>query len=246
MPKPTTDPTSPTNKHSKTLILIMKKAQRPILPDPIFTFDDTAVVLMRTQYLPYQLALMLNDTYRLQLSRISDIDIDGIPHPCFFYNDDASWLVHILIARPPQPGFNPILADYDKMLLIRGRDSWRFQQKIYDQLNSRRYGLALGSAAEPDPTDLLEHSQWEQLNKLTEGIQGIDIFGFSPRRDTVSTLRLADSEPTLFPLDPSEAKASESRAIANYHKKLTSFLELTFESLHAHLSDEEELGDSIT
>ena len=219
----------------------MKKKSQPILPDPVFKLDDTAIVMLRTQDHAFQLALMLNEAYQLQLSRIDDIYIGDQLFPCFFYHDQPAWLVYILIARPPQTIVDPAFADYDKMLLIRGRDSWRFQQKFYDDIHSRQYGIALGSATEPDASDLLEHSQWEQCNRLAESIQSIDIFGFSPRRDTVSTLRLTNTEPTLFPVEASVAKASENRAIANYHKQLQTFLEQTFKSLQAHLCEEQEL-----
>ena len=65
----------------------MKKKQLPKLPDPVFSFQDTAIVMMRTQDLAYQTAILLNEAYRLQLSRINDIYIGNTPHPCFFYHD---------------------------------------------------------------------------------------------------------------------------------------------------------------
>lgn len=219
----------------------MKKKSQPILPDPVFTFDDTAIVMLRTQDHAFQLALLLNEAYQMQLSRIDDIYIGDQPYPCFFYHDQPAWLVYILIARPPQAIADPAFADYDKLLLIRGRDSWRFQKKFYDDIHSRQYGITLGPAAEPDASDLLEHSLWEQCNRLSESIQSIDIFGFSSRRDTISTLRLIDTQPTLFPVEASAANASENRAITNYHKQLQAFLEQTFKSLQAHLCDEQEL-----
>ena len=219
----------------------MKKKSPPRLPDPVFTFDDTAIVMLRTQDHAFQLALMLNEAYQLQLSRIDDIYIGDQLYPCFFYHDQPAWLVYLLIARPPQTIANPAFADYDKMLLIRGRDSWQFQKTFYDDIHIRQYGITLGSATEPDSYDLLGHYHWEQCNRLAESIQNIDIFGFSRRRDTVSTLRLTNAEPTLFPVEASVAKASENRAIASYHKELQAFLEQTFESLQAHLCDEQQL-----
>ena len=217
----------------------MKKKYAPKLPDPAFTFDDTAIVMMRTQDYAYQTAILLNEACRLQLSRIRDIYIGDTPHPCFFYHDEPAWLVYILIARPQNSIPDPAFAEYSQMLLIRGRDSWSFQQKLYDDIHSRHYGIAIGSAAEPDPTDLLEHLYWECYNRLAEAITDIDIFGFG-RRNSLSTLRLADTQPTLFPVEASVAKASENRAIASYHRTLQDFLNQTFEALHTQLCDEDE------
>lgn len=219
----------------------MKKKQQPYLPDPVFTFDDTAIVMLNTQDHAFQLAIMLNEAYQLQLARIDDIYIGDTAYPCFFYHDQAAWLVYTLIARLPKSPADPAFADYDKMLLIRGRDSWRFQQTLYDDIHNRQYGLALGPAIEPDPTDLLQHNHWELCNRLSDNILTIDIFGFSRRRDPISTLRLANAQPTLFPIETTAANASENRAIANYHKQLRTFLDRTFESLQAHLCDEQEL-----
>ena len=216
----------------------MKKKRPPILPDPVFSFDDTAVVMMRTNDQAFQLAILLNEAYDLQFSRIDDIYIGDTLYPCFLYHDEPAWLVYILIARPTTADAAPAFAEYDKMLLIRGRDSWNFQQTLYDNMRDRRYGNALGTAAEPDSTDLLAHSQWELRNRLSENVQQIDIFGFSRRREPISTLRLANDEPTLFPVEGTTAKASESRAIADYHKQLQAFLLQTFDALHIHLCDE--------
>ena len=217
----------------------MKKKRPPILPAPVFTFDDTAIVMMRTRDLAFRLAILLNEAYNLQLARIDDIYIDDLPYPCFFFNDEEAWLVYILIAQPLTDNPRPAFDNYDKMLLIRGRDSWDFQQQLYDDIHSRRYGLALGNAAEPATDDLLAHSQWENCNRLSEGIQTIDIFGFGTRRETISTLRLTDDAPTLFPVEASATKTSENRAIANYHKQLQTFLTQTFDALHIHLCDED-------
>lgn len=218
----------------------MKKKPSQKLPDPVFTFDDTAIVMLRTGEAAFQLAILLNEAYNLQLSRIDDIYIANSPHPCFFYHDQSSWLAYILIARPTQHEADPAFSDYDKILLIRGRDSWRFQQLLYDDIHSRQYGIALGSATEPDVTNLLKHNQWELCNRLSDSIQRIDIYGFGHRQN-VSTLRFADSVPTLFPVDDAAASNAEQRAIASYHKMMQSFLSLTFDALHAHLADEQEL-----
>lgn len=218
------------------------KKKRPLqLLDPVFTFDDTAIAMMRTHDYAYQTAILLNEAYRLQLTRIKDIYIGDTPHPCFFYHDEPAWLVYILIARPQNAIADPAFAEYSRMLLIRGRDSWDFQQRLYDDIHSRHYGIALGPAAEPDPTDLLEHLYWERFNRLAQAVTDIDIYGFG-RRAPVSTLRLANSEPTLFPVEATTAKASENRAIASYHKTLQNYLNQTFEALHIHLSEENELA----
>ena len=218
----------------------MKRKRPPALPDPVFTFDDTAIVMMRTGDYAYQLAIMLNETYDLQLACIDDIYIGDTPYPCFFYNDEAAWLAYILISRPQLPDIDPAFTDYDKMLLIRGIKSWSFQKTLYDEIHSRSYGIALGSASEPDATDLIEHHHWGQCNLMAENIKAIDIFDFSSQRGIVSTLRLANNEPTLFPVEATAANNSENRAIATYHNTLKDFLNQTFTALQVHLCDEQD------
>ena len=217
----------------------MKKKSPPVLSDPAFSFEDTAIVMLSTNDHPFQLAISLNESYGLQLARIDDLTIGDLPHPCFFFHNEEARLVYLLIARP-QLEADPAFAEYDKMLLIRGREAWKVQQEIYDDIRNRRYGTAVGSAIEPDASDLLEHSHWEQCNLLAESIQNFDIFGFSSRKGLVSTLRLSDDAPTLFPVDASSTTTTENRAIARYHKTLQEYLEQTFESLQVHLCEEEE------
>jgi hypothetical protein len=214
----------------------MKKKRPTILPDPVFTFNDTTIVMLRTRDYAFQLAIFLNEAYLLQLARIDDLYLNDTPYPCFFFHDEAAWLVYILIARPFQTIADPAFGDYDKMLLIRGRDSRRFPKMLYDQMRNRRYGNAIGPAAEPDPTDLVAHRQWEICNQLSESIQQLDMFDFKNPLQPVSTLRLTHVEPTLFPVESSVANATEQRAIANYHRQLQSFLGQTFDALHAHLT----------
>ena len=219
----------------------MKKKTPPVLRDSDFSFDDTATVMLSTHDHLFQLALFLNEAYLLQLARIEDLFIGDLPHPCFFYYNEEARLVYILIARPLQPEADPAFTDYNTMLLIRGREAWKVQQEIYDDVRNRRYGTAIGSAIEPDKTDLLEHKHWEKCNLLADSIQNIDIFGFGSLKGLVSTLRLTDDAPTLFPVDPASTTSNENRAIARYHKTLQNFLDQTFLALQVHLCEEVEL-----
>ena len=214
--------------------------KKTLLPDPIFTLRNTAVTMMRTQYLSFELAMAFNNAYGLKLTRLDDIIINSLPHPCFIYYDEHTWLTYVVLAKPTHPDADTSFDNYDKMLLIRGRDAKAMQQRIYDDIHSRQYGIALGSAVEPDPNDLLKHDQWHHCNILADSVQLIDTFLFGPNDSVTSTLRLTPAEPTLFPLEAPAASSGENKAINNYHKQLGSFLENVFYALQGQLSDEEE------
>lgn len=218
---------------------IVKKAPA-ILPDPILTFDDTAILMLGTKFLSYEFALAFNDAYGCQLSRITDIDINNASHPAFFYYSAPQWLAYIVIQRPSQSSPDPAFADYDKIVLIHGRDAWDFQERFYEDMHLRQFGISTGTAAEPDPTDRLEHRHWQLLNRLANGINAIDTFGFSSRRGTSTSLRLHDTEPTLFPLEQPEASATENRAISHYCDLLQQFLSGLFNILPYYLSADKE------
>ncbi|MBQ6067915.1 MAG: hypothetical protein IJK84_00290 [Bacteroidales bacterium] len=219
----------------------MKKTLRRTLHEPAFSFDDTAIIMMRTADYAFQLAIQLNETYLLQLTRIDDLMINNLAYPCFFYYDTPTWLTYILIARPQQPGAYPAFSNYDKILLISGRDSWQFQETFYRNIHSRHSSPAFAQTAEPDATDLLQHRHWEQCNNMANHIHAIDIFGFSSLRGTSSSLRITNQQTTLFPLDDGEMSASELRAIDNYHHHLKDFLTDAFFVLQDILSDEQQL-----
>ena len=214
-----------------------------ILENPSFSFYDTAILMLRTQYMSFELAMSLNGAYALRLSRYEEIHINGTPHPCLYYYDTSTWLTYVVIARPTQ-GADPIFNSYDKMLLIRGRDAWKAQQQIYDDVYNRIYGIAHDSIREPDPGNLIEHGQWVQRNIMAKGIEHIDTFCFNPSKETSTTMRPQEDIQTLFPLETPTNPASD-KAVGTYLKHLKSFLSDTFGSLYYYFSDEEEENDCL-
>lgn len=214
-----------------------------ILENPSFSFHDTAIVMLRTQYMSFELAMALNGAYGLRLSRDEEIDLGGTPHPCLYYYDRCRWLTYVVIARPAQ-GADPIFNSYDKMLLIRGRDAWKAQQQIYDDVYNRIYGIAHDSIREPDPGNLIEHGQWVQRNIMAKGIEHIDTFCFNPAKGTGTTMRPQGDVGTLFPLE-TPADPATDRAVGAYLKRLKAFLSDTFDALYYYFSDEEEEDDCL-
>jgi len=187
------------------------------LIDPTFTFDDTAVLMFRTNYRNYQFIMELNKAYQLELARIEDIDIDGTLYPCFSYYDEYSRLAYVMIERSMTDASDHVFEYYDKMLLVRGRDSWVFQKQIYTN--------AVENLPEPEPADLLDHRRWVLANQFKEGIFGVDTFSFSSRKGLATSLcpGPADTMP---------------KATVTYMNRLRKFLDATFEAFQWHLCDE--------
>ena len=52
----------------------MARTKSPqFIPDPIFSFDDTAIVMFNTNMMNHEFAAKLNDALQLKLTRIDDI-----------------------------------------------------------------------------------------------------------------------------------------------------------------------------
>ena len=195
-----------------------KKRGMPFLPDAIFTFDDTAAVMFRTSYLNHEFVSALNAAYKLRMSRVGDIELEEGDHPCYSYYDELSRLAYVVVGRPSGVDGTGCFDYYDKLLLVRGRDAWDFQQRLYEDL--------LGSRPEPAINEPLERQHWEMLNQLNEGVFGLDTFGFG-RRGTSTSLYGGPAE-------------RMPRATAAYLKRLQSFLTVLFDTLQWHLCNEEE------
>ena len=202
------------------------------LPEAIFTFDDTTVVLLKTSFANYQFIMAFNKAYQLELARVDDVVLKDIPYHCFSYYDESARLAYVMIETPtagpaypsplsetaPRPPFDY----YDKMLLIRGRDAWDFQNRLYHDLTDR--------LPEPDKNDWLIHSDWEHIQLLKEGVFTIDTCSFYSQLEGVRATTLYTGPAEKMPT-----------ATKTQLRQLRAFLTTTFDVLQWHLLDEEEL-----
>lgn len=209
-------------------------------PDPVFTLRNTVVTMLRTQYLSFELAMDLNRAYNFHFTRLQDITVDKLPHPCFIYYDEPASLTYVIVGCPSLPEPSPVFDNYDKMLLIRGRDAKKIQQHIYDEIHNRHISAIQSNATEPDPTDHLQHTHWQHCNTLANAVRQIDTFHLDPSNKITSTLRMTATEPTLFPLDLLTDTPTESKAVTIYYKQLQTFLEELFLSFQYQLTNEDE------
>lgn len=196
-----------------------KKRRTPFLPDATFTFEDTAAVMLRTSFQNHQFVAAFNAAYRLRLSRVDDLRLENGDHPCYSHYDDLARLAYVVVARPAVATGPDSFDYYDKLLLIRGRDAWDFQQRFYADLTEPRPA--------PPLDEPLARQHWELLNQLNEGVFGLDTFGFSTRQGIATTLHIGPVE--VMP-----------RSTTAYLKRLQAFLSTLFETLQWHLCLEEE------
>lgn len=195
-----------------------KAKKRPFLPDATFQFDETAILMFRTNMLNFEFVSALNQAYDLQLARVDDIPIESACYPCFSQYDPAARLAYVMIERSTQATCSPSFEYYDKLLLIHGRDAWDFQQRIYGDLS--------GVRPEPAANQILEHMHWQDLNDLNDGIFEAATFCLDEGRGVATSMYAgaADKMP---------------KAIQAYMAKLRKFIGSTFEALEWHLCEEE-------
>lgn len=191
------------------------------LPNPVFTYRDTAIVLLRTSFIHYEMAMQLNDAHKLRLARVPDLRLSDGDHPCFSYNDSSARLAYVLLDIPTNKQRNKCFEFYDKMLLIRGRDSWEFQAKLYQ--------AATSAHPEPEAAKMLAHRRWVLENMLNNGIFTIDTFDF--RADAAKT--------SLHAGDP----ATMPKSVATYLKELKKFTDELFSQLELTIGDEDDNYD---
>lgn len=200
-----------------------KQKKSQFLPDATFTFDDTAIVMLRTNFLNFEFVKALNEACDLQLSRVWDLTIDNADYPCFSHYNEHTRLAFVMLESPFEPTKTKeegeVFSYYDKMLLIRGRDAWDFQTKFYNTVSTSR--------PEPDHSQPLNHDIWEHENNLREGIFVSDTFCFSPQRGLSTSLHHGPKE-------------TMPRSTTSYVNKLSTFLAATFKLLQWHLCDEED------
>jgi len=184
--------------------------KRQHLQDSVFKFEDTAIVLIQTDYLNYQFIYALNKAYRLGMERIDDIELADGAHPCFLYFSEVARLTYVVIDVPIPP--------YNMMFLIRGRDSWTFQETFYKNFTE--------GIPKPDPTDIRDCLDWELLGELNSNIFSVDTFCFSPTRGQSSSL--------VFSTNPSALRTRQT-----FLHRLRQFTGEVFETLEWHLCEDD-------
>lgn len=149
--------------------------------DPEFSFEDTAIVMFKTSYLNYQMAMHLNDTFGLGLARTQkDLLFQGHYHAYYCYYDERYYRSYVLIDSGEDNSNSKLFDYYDKILLIRGFDAWEEQKMI---LEATKF-----TYQEPQDYEIHAHRQWALCNKLRDGIFDVDSFGFSTTRGKQTSL----------------------------------------------------------
>lgn len=200
-----------------------KKHGMPFLPDAIFTFDDTAAVMLRTTCLNHEFVSAFNAAYRLRMSRVADIELEGGNYPCYSYYDELARLAYVVVARPAVMSGQDYYNGNDKLLLVRGRDAWDFQQQLYSDLSR---SPQQEDRDEPPADEPLMRQHWELLKQLHESVFSLDTFSFGSRGISTSMYT-----------GPAERMP---RSTAVYLKRLQTFLATLFDTLQWHLCNEEE------
>ncbi len=194
-----------------------RKEQSPYLSDSTFSFEDTSVLMFRTDYPNYRFVMELNNAHGLELSRVEDLWVDGTEYPCFSFNDEYNYMAFVMIERSSK-GVSDKVFDYnDKLLLARGRDAWNFQQHILNNLAR--------NLPEPNPANLLEHRQWVLTKSFNQRIFSIDSFGFRQSQGFTTSLYTGSS-------------GKMPKATANFLNRLHTFLTKVFDALQYHLCDD--------
>lgn len=155
---------------------ITKSNSRKQLQDLSFTLEDNAFVLFATRYDIIEFAVRLNHLYDLRLWREEDILLtsDSGFEPCAFYScmDSRRGLFFALIDNPYRNVAGFSVTEYDKILVINGRDAFDMQMSIYEDCCT----LAHRSVREGDYLGLQFEAR--RYNFVSEGIILTEYFDF--------------------------------------------------------------------
>lgn len=190
------------------------KAQPQHFTDPVFTLEDT-VVLMFSTYCPnYRFVMELNKAYELEMARGEDLWVEGTEYPCFSYDDEYNHMAFVMIERSSKGVSNKVFDHYDKMLLVRGRDAWSFLQHLRNNW--------VNNLPEPNPANWLEHRQWVLANSFNQQIFCTESFAYRAPEGFATSLY-------------NGPQGTMPKAIGAFGKCLKGFLEEVFKELQYHL-----------
>ena len=185
--------------------------------DTRFAFENSSVTLLHTNMVNHEFVMAYNRGWGLRLVRKDNLAVDGGSLPYYVYDDRRTGLTHVVIAASlaRRSGASSVpngcpFDRYDKLLLVRGRDTWDFQQQLYDSF--------VEPAPEPDATEPLLVEDWRGRRAFYDGIFAIDTFCFASSRGFASS---------LLP-----AGGNVPRVTQRFLKNLEKFLSLTFEEIN--------------
>lgn len=145
--------------------------QHARLADLSLTFSETAFLLWETHSRNYAFADWFNRLYGLELARQNDLLLsDGSLCPFFVHYDENAALLYILIDNP-HSGLLADFANYDKIMLINGRDAFEQQQTIYNDYATHLFP--------PAADDLLQWRHYEQLLAARQEVYSVHYFDYS-------------------------------------------------------------------
>lgn len=154
-------------------------------PDPTFTTENTSVMLFRTNFQNYEFVMALNDAFGLRLTRIGRQTVAEYRYPYFFYFDEVTKLTYLTFDADHKLRKNDVFSQYDKMLVIRGRDAWKKVLRIYDEI--------MDPSMTHDEEDMFQQIHYENVEALRKGIFIIDGFSFSRKQGPMTTLNHGQS-----------------------------------------------------
>jgi len=188
--------------------------KNPYAIDPEFTKNETALLLLNTNYLNFEFILLLNKLYHLNLIRVDDVTVDDTAFGCYSFYDTKQELHWVMIDRPLSDPTHPVFANNEKMLLINGRDCWDMQEEIYQAV--------YGYWRKPQETEYLEMKRYELIQEFKDGIFSIEKVCLSPYKGVSLS---------SYP-GPIEA---QKPAIRRFMKHLQDYTDKLFEAIHWHL-----------
>lgn len=141
------------------------------LANHLLSFSETAFLIWETKSRNYIFADWLNRIYRLRLTRQNDLQLpDNTQCAFFLYYDEKAALLYILIDNP-HSGLLADFANYDKIMLINGRDAFEKQQTIYKDYATHLF---------PPPADgLLQLQHFEMLQAARQEVYSVHYFDYS-------------------------------------------------------------------
>lgn len=166
------------NQKNQKKLNTSEKVTLEIETEPVFTNMNTTVMMLQTEMENYQLAMALNDAFGLKLMRRDSLVIEGENFPYFTYSDDERMLTYLIINGTEGMRTNEVFAQYDKMLLIRGRDAKTAMNKIHFEMQNVMVSMPL----DINIHDMLEYTHYRYVEALTIHLRKIECFSFSSKQ----------------------------------------------------------------
>lgn len=103
-----------------------------LISDPEFNMDNSGCLLWKTVVPNYEFVAQFNEVFGTDLTRMEEISIFGNGEfPMFTYVDNVSQFLFFLIDNV-ECKMDEALKEYDKIMIINGRDAFEKQIAIYN------------------------------------------------------------------------------------------------------------------